>query len=738
MASDASPETLPPVLPPELLEPILLLACDLHGPAVSQALALVSKSVCILTAPARFRTVVLTSEAGFLQFWSLLAEQQAQRLICDEWGLPGSYVSALTTNTATWLQLLGRTGGRDGVKIEEGARLAELQRRLETECVPRPPNGWKGQGEGPLEELYPPAPAEETNEQDASTVERSISYPTGKPLSHYIESLLIDLQPPTNSVTKPPDQWPTAADARRSTLPSALGEIDLDDADEASNYESSTSTASAIRPPRGDAIALMDEIDAVRSFVAQTLATELRWKHGAPEGFCQKLRELPDRHGNRACHLLEHMPRLERLSLGGTECQAFRGSFSCASLHPQEVTLVYNGDEELLQDFVKSCVEVFSIGQPGALPTFALTGIRQRLRKLHVIGIDPRSPLTGISMPIAHLDTLRAGSIRPDSYISHACTYWREAQESGRPLATMQVPANDFCTGVQRLRYDTRKFGFRPVEILASRLRLLIQELQVKAFQPDDQSNSTASAEDKTQHFLAQVDARIKRESRLYELMAHWGVGGFQKLQLAWQSSADAERVRSMSAARKARYSDGPPAPATFGQSEVQRRREAGMTVRSRLQEVEEQIKAKAAVQKSTTMNGGWPQEMKDVWTERSDRDLNPTFGHELVDAIRQLFGWTSPPQSESTFLASIREGIDPATTQSLAAVGGILEEVFLSRAGEEPAPPNPDAPTGLDLCFGIRMPATFMRFEGEAAFEKQERIALFLDASCGGAGAWD
>ena len=119
------------------------------------------------------------------------------------------------------------------------------------------------------------------------------------------------------------------------------------------------------------------------------------------------------------------------------------------------------------------------------------------------------------------------------------------------------------------------------------------------------------------------------------------------------------------------------------------------------------------------------------MWTERADRDLNPTFGHELVEGMRQLFGWITPPQSESSFLQSIRAGFDTPTEERLRQLSEAVGDIAQQRS------PDPDATEQPKLCFGIRLPATFMRFEGEAAFEKTQRVALFLDSCAGGKGGW-
>lgn len=40
---------------------------------------------------------------------------------------------------------------------------------------------------------------------------------------------------------------------------------------------------------------------------------------------------------------------------------------------------------------------------------------------------------------------------------------------------------------------------------------------------------------------------------------------------------------------------------------------------------------------------GGWPREMRGAWTERSDRDIAPSFEVELKEAITSLYGLYAP-----------------------------------------------------------------------------------------------
>lgn len=171
----------------------------------------------------------------------------------------------------------------------------------------------------------------------------------------------------------------------------------------------------------------------------------------------------------------------------------------------------------------------------------ATEGFRRRLKSLHIISIDPRSELTGVPMPFAALGTLRSGSIasnergddldalipslatsqppghpprlsqREKEEVSrHTRYHWNRRaatfyddgdyqlrsqslagpfDDDGNDQLRSQSLSDDAyaritpaswtesAEGITKLRYDTRKFSFRPCEITASRLKPFFQEL---------------------------------------------------------------------------------------------------------------------------------------------------------------------------------------------------------------------------------------------------------------------
>ncbi|KDN53018.1 hypothetical protein K437DRAFT_253671 [Tilletiaria anomala UBC 951] len=778
----------PPILPPEILHDILLLACDLD-PRIPHTLAYVSHAVCALTAPARFKTVVLTSEASLASFWLLLQLHNVTRLVCDEWALPTAFADALTvraTEVEAQLQLGNDAATRAVLMQQFGCTINPKERWSSIDCGPRRNDASRYQG---IEPLYPERPSETQQLDAADSTQRRykyLSYPTEKPLSQYIENLLIDLDPCTI-----PEPTPLPSDARLQ---------DQDDADEAPDLFPAPRTQGG-QQQRGNILMLTDELDTLRERIASHLSLILQLVYNAPWHLVQKVRQLPVRHGHRLCHMLEHVPNVQRLSLGGMELQAFSGCFSARELCPRELTLVHNGDDESLDMLVKSfggaaeevsvleekasshsmrtrSGESFPAKQRQTGPAYILPGIRQRLEKLHVIGIDPRSPLTGVSVPFPQFYALRAGAIMPGSYIEAcieaeetfaksqkacmamlfdhlqksgcaieperlACMSEDELKKLGFPavlcrgvdedvhssdlLATWRRVAprslsrarhlqclspEDISKGVRYLRYDTPKFSLRPVEVIGSKLRYFIQELC-------DSAN--------IMNVAGQSGTVTRGECSAQDAVRAWGAGTFVKLQLAWQTAQGSAMPNATSAAHRSRFSSF--VPFAFSSSS---------TIPSN------------GISGAHSAAGGWPREVKDVWTERTDRDLPLSFGHELVEAVRQAFGWAKPPQWESSFLSSLRQGDSPTIRAHAANLGPLIDRImgefsvadgsavngFASVMGDYQGGGGGRIPADFST-FELRRPSEFMRFEGSAAFEKEERIRLFLDSAAGGKGAW-
>lgn len=198
--------------------------------------------------------------------------------------------------------------------------------------------------------------------------------------------------------------------------------------------------------------------------------------------------------------LLSWFPNVRLLSLGSAELQAFSKSIQCIS--PTSFTLVFDGNETLLS-------HVF-----GGSSSHALCPFRRRLRHLHVIGINPQSELTGLPMPLTILEPLCVGSFSTGSCFD------------ARALSPHAANADRAAPGVRHLRYDTRKFSFRPLDIFATRLR----------------------------YFFQRVDVPPSPDSAVQALLEDLGLGMMERLEICWRidqnqnarEKSNVERQRDM------------------------------------------------------------------------------------------------------------------------------------------------------------------------------------------------
>lgn len=174
---------------------------------------------------------------------------------------------------------------------------------------------------------------------------------------------------------------------------------------------------------------------------------------------------------------LTYFPNLDALSLGSAELQAFAACLDKVS--PISLRLTYNGNESLLRTIFPPYPNTNAARGAYTVPSAwkkRVPKLRRRLRYLHITGVDPQSELTGLPMPIDVLEPLCVGSTSPGSFL-HAYL----VQNSNTQIDLSQdVFDPDWTPGVTYLRYDTRKFSYRPTDIMASRLRPFFQQLSVE------------------------------------------------------------------------------------------------------------------------------------------------------------------------------------------------------------------------------------------------------------------
>jgi hypothetical protein len=152
------------------------------------------------------------------------------------------------------------------------------------------------------------------------------------------------------------------------------------------------------------------------------------------------------------------------------------------------------------------------------------------------------------------------------------------------------------------------------------------------------------------------------------------------------------------------------------------------------------------------TDSGGWPQERRGAWTERSGKAR--VFAAELVEAIAQLFGWHGQAHEYAELASRIRRGWSDKERETLAALqlavecelacaasANVLPDAAARQSGASGTQRQPDASDNIaaPLEFAVRSPASLLKMDtGPAAFELEQRLALFLDRAAGGPGAWD
>ena len=476
----------------------------------------------------------------------------------------------------------------------------------------------------------PVAQNEETEEDesiyDHPNAERTrfVSYPSARP-GEYVRNLFIDTTPD-------PDPDPGSAPPQ---------ELDL------------LSRASAVQTER----------EAAALSAAAALATAHPSTSWAA---LQRLKLAPTRARARLSGLLEHLPALAYLALGSVEMQLFSPSMHAVS--PEELMLVYDGNDALVALVLLSGVDEMAHWTADAAPT--LGGIRRHLRRLHVVGNDPRSGLAGLPMPVDILEPLRAGSFSPGSLI-HALSFTNPTPHSSDDTSPP-------CHGVTHLRYDTRKFSFRPSEIVAARLRPFVQELTIPEPEPSTAASPRQFTHTGPRHAApprgagatSSLNGQTTIPPALHSLLPSspaaqalhsWGAGGFQRLLLRWDTPTGPQPERDTS---------------------------------------------------------GWPDEKRDAWTA-APNGRQAAFQTEMADSLRTLYGWSgrSPNRLDATeSVARILRGFSAADS---AALQRIQERL------------------GHPLTFDARPPAEFIRLGGQAAFTRAERLAIFLDRAAGGAGSW-
>ncbi|EST08665.2 hypothetical protein PSEUBRA_001740 [Kalmanozyma brasiliensis GHG001] len=450
----------------------------------------------------------------------------------------------------------------------------------------------------------------------------------------------------------------------------------------------------------------------------------------------------------------------------------------------------------------------------------SLEQFRRRLRSLHFICIDPKSELSGISMPFKEVDAMRSGSFGSLSFLRQMADHelsglpprlsheekqnalaskwyiWpaedpkgkRRHVEGSDPLAPGTATASsadesttmaeldpfeneysrirpsfwtDFQQGVTKIRYDTRKFAFRPCEITASRLKPFFEELSTtggNAAHSHSENPSASFTHSGPRHAAPHRGAghfskpdpggQHSREASTSKQAAlnSFGCNQFQQLHLCWDPVPGAEGVDQTATANNP----------------------AAGTVPSAMSKL--------------SLNGGsdWPAERHDIWTnttsqnnearappphtskaaaahksaatrsESATTSLNPwiipsaieskqskAFRADLVDSIRTTFGWTRQDQQLLSDTPWLSNGADLDQRLEGQERRHRLENL-VSEIAYQQTPPSSDqdvahANRGIssDEKLSVRLvpPAERLRLGGMyVPYTKSQRVQWFLD----------
>lgn len=351
------------------------------------------------------------------------------------------------------------------------------------------------------------------------------------------------------------------------------------------------------------------------------------------------------------------------------------------------------------------------------------------LQSIHVVAIDRRNKLSGLPMPIQLFARMRSGSISRGGYVSHfvdnidnSPDYWIPPTDSEK-----------WNTNV-KIRFDTRKFAFRPCEITASRLKPFFEELTTdigeasggdQPLRPVTEAFSHTGPRHAAPHrgagnqVIAQLNGRNQTtvSTPKREALARLGCGKFQKLHLCWDPLPDGEGTPS-DESHRAGETDWPVERQDIWTNTVMHAKEA-RTQQSRVQ---------------TSRTGCQPETGKDELTSRPGQKWvippgaaskdSASFKADMVDSIRTTLGWTRQEQELLSNTPLFSRDAD------LSNHFGSHERVdVLKRIVAAHLPPGAIDDPNEALAVRIVPPAERLRMGGYyVPFTKKQRVQWFLD----------
>lgn len=365
------------------------------------------------------------------------------------------------------------------------------------------------------------------------------------------------------------------------------------------------------------------------------------------------------------------------------------------------------------------------------------------LQRLHLIGTSVDSPLSGMTPPWSLFRSL--------------CTQYMED-------TTTKVSKRRLT----HIRYDTRRFSFKPAEITAKRMGPLFRELTLSPSSSDQITHTSAQEATASFQFdgprhaapsrgagnvarlqsttnLVSIHKYAQRGDPIAQYMCNIGVGQLDFLQLAWEPMTGSKDMLESVQPWYKRRADTVDTSQINGTDSKEHGRYHGMRDET----------------------GGWPRERRGAWTERSEKSID-SFGAEMREAIESQWGWHGREiEAAGRYCRQLDEDLENGITQkpyernsAFSPDGDILSkekiesnpDVHEKEIAEmqrvtalirqkfpdcDLSHPNFTNNNESPLCFGIRAPRSLVHLGGKAPFTYHDRLQLFYDRANGGKGAW-
>ncbi|PWN33651.1 uncharacterized protein FA14DRAFT_64251 [Meira miltonrushii] len=365
------------------------------------------------------------------------------------------------------------------------------------------------------------------------------------------------------------------------------------------------------------------------------------------------------------------------------------------------------------------------------------------LQRLHLIGASVDSPLSGMTPPWSLFKSL--------------CTPYM-----GDPTSKTSKRR------LTHIRYDTRRFSFKPAEITAKRMGPLFRELTLSPSDTHQTTHTTAKEATASFQFdgprhaapskgsgnvarlqsttnLVSIHKLAQQGDPIAQYMCNIGIGQLAFLQFAWEPMTGSKEMLESVQPWYKRNADSAD---TSQQNETDSRedgRQHGMRDET----------------------GGWPRERRGAWTERSEKSID-SFGAEMREAIESQWGWHGDGiEAAGRYCRQSEENIEDGTTRdpfernsAFTPDGDTLSkekiesrpDLYNSEIAEMQkvtalirqkfpncnlSHPNFANDSESPLCFGIRAPRSLVHLGGKASFTYHDRLRLFYDRANGGKGAW-